>query len=209
MPAISCCREGADCVCATRDTKAPAACGLSKACSPKQPELLLSGVDAVVVAVGDETAERRLNRVLPPNLPRVHVWLEPLGVGGHTLVSGMSRPGCYDCLYRKDEEHGLVNMSSFAEPGQYFQRTIAGCGGTFTPFGAMDAERGAVEAATSVTGLLLACAPKPYLHSWLSSSSAFVGSGHRLSPLGLAIPPGGSRRDEQFASPTCPTCAQW
>lgn len=172
-------------------------------------DFLTDAVDTVLIAIGDETIERRLNRILPSHLRRVHVWLEPLGLGGHTLVGGMGQPGCYDCLYRADEQHGLVNMSSFADPGQFFQRTIAGCRGTFTPFGAMDAERAAVEAATAVTELALGRTPRPYLHSWLISKSSFAASGHRLSPFGARLDPGSCRHDEQFASATCPTCTQW
>jgi hypothetical protein len=41
--------------------------------------------DLIVVAVGDETLERRLNRLLAGGPPRLHAWVEPLGVGGHAL----------------------------------------------------------------------------------------------------------------------------
>ena len=175
----------------------------------KQPEFVTAGVDAIVVAVGDETIERRLNRLLPRDLLRVHVWLEPLGLGGHALVTGLSRPGCYECLYRHDEEYGLVNMASLAEPGQTFQRTIAGCGGTFTPFGAMDAERAAVEAAGATAESILGRTARPFLASWSSSASSFTESGHRLSRLGLAMQPGCLRRNEEFPVPTCAVCSQW
>lgn len=175
----------------------------------EQSEFVTAGADAVVVAVGDETIERRLNRVLPPALLRVHVWLEPLGLGGHTLATGLSRPGCYECLYRIDEEHGLVNMASLAAPGQFFQRTIAGCGGTFTPFGATDAVRAAVEAVQTTTELILERGPQPLLTSWVTSTSSFITEGHRLSALGAAIERGCLRPDAQFAQPTCAVCAQW
>lgn len=100
-------------------------------------------------------------------------------------------------------------MSSFAEPGQLFLRTVGGCGGTFTPFGAMDAERAAVEGATAITELLLEPTVVPMLNSWMVSKKSFLASNHRLSHVGLSLEAGNSRRVEQFASPTCPTCAQW
>ncbi len=175
----------------------------------QQPDVVTAEVDAVLVAVGDETVERRLNRLLPPNLNRVHVWLEPLGLGGHLLVTGLEQPGCYHCLYRLDESDGLVNMASFVAPGQSFQRTLGGCGGTFTPYGAMDAERAAVEAATALTELLLGRTAKPYLQSWLQSSSTLTGAGHRMSALGLGVPPGTSRSNACFVDPGCQTCRAW
>ncbi|HZW05284.1 MAG TPA: ThiF family adenylyltransferase [Candidatus Nitrosotalea sp.] len=174
-----------------------------------EPDFLMVDADAIVVAVGDETIERRLNRLLPRDLLRVHVWLEPLGLGGQTLAVGFSRPGCYECLYRLDDEHGLVNMASLTAPDQFFQRTIAGCGGTFTPFGPMDAERAAVEAVRTVSQSILDQASEPLLQSWVNAGSSFATSGHQLSPRGAAIEPGCMRRDTQFALPACPVCARW
>lgn len=172
----------------------------------QQSQSMTDGVDLVLVAVGDETIERRLNRLLPRELKRVHVWLEPFGLGGHVAACGLPLPGCYECLFRADETHGLINMSSLAEPGQVFQRTLAGCGGTFTPFGAMDAVRAASEAATAVTNLLLDRTTRPNLHSWLTSSESFLAAGHRLSDVGRSLLAGASRRVEGFEAAGCAVC---
>jgi hypothetical protein len=71
-------------------------------------------------------------------MPRLHAWLEPLGIGGHVLATGVARSsGCFRCLFQTDTEYGLTNAASFVEPGQAFQRTYADRAGTFTLFTAL------------------------------------------------------------------------
>lgn len=90
--------------------------------------------DLIILAIADDTLERRLNRLLIAGPPRVHSWVEPLGVGGHSLATGIAGPGCFECLFVQDDTHGLVNKASFVAPGQIIERSLAGCAGTFSPF---------------------------------------------------------------------------
>jgi molybdopterin/thiamine biosynthesis adenylyltransferase len=151
------------------------------------------GFSLVVVALGDETLERRFNDLLRDRVPRVHVWLEPLGIGGHTLATGIPRKrGCYGCLFRDDPKFGLVNMSSFVEPGQDLQRTFAGCAGVFTPFGIADAHRAAAEASRQVVRMLRGEVPDPELTSWQGPRDAFLAAGAVLSSRGKAMIAGSS-----------------
>lgn len=174
----------------------------------EKPEMV-TGTDLVFVALGDETLELRLNDFLGDAVGRIHVWLEPLGLGGHVLATGIrSRPGCLDCLYHRDASGLMVNMAGLAEPNQQFQKNLGGCRGTFTPYGVLDAQRAAVEAVRESIRLMTEPEPQPALTSWVVSAAAFVESGLRLSSRGRPITPGTLLARRDFARPDCRVCGQ-
>ncbi len=168
---------------------------------------LASEYDLFIIALGDETLERRLNAVFKSDVRRVHVWLEPLGLGGHVLSTGCNdHPGCYECLLRLHENHGLVNMAGLVEPGQSFQRTLGACAGTFTPYGAIDAQRASVETVRIAMRILLDKDRIPLLGTWCSTHEGFGEGGYKLSPRGQLIPPGNYQEKRDFNRPECPVC---
>jgi len=173
---------------------------------------ILLEADAVVIAVGDETLERRVNSVLGFNVPRVHVWVEPLGAGGHVLVTGLQAgiltAGCYECLFTRDESGLLTNSAAFAAANQQFGQSLAGCAGTFSPFSALDANRTALEAATMVGQVLSAELRVPTLNSWRGDRGDFERGLWRLSTRGEAIQPGTRviAPSDQFARLDCRVC---
>jgi hypothetical protein len=167
----------------------------------------LSGWDIAIFALGEETVERALTAVLSHSLPRVHVWLEPRGLGGHVLLSGVSgQGGCFECLFRRDEALGLLNMASLVAPGQIFQKTLGACSGTFTPYGMGDAERAATEAVRVACGVLLQRESSALLHSWVNTASSFTGDGFLLSARGETIAPGSGLTVRDWARADCPLC---
>lgn len=169
-----------------------------------EPDLLET--DLVVLALGEETLERQLNRALGCRAPRLHTWLEPLGVGGHTLLTG--RPtdcGCYECLF----ENGPHNEASLCAPGQTFNRTLAGCAGLHSPFSSLDAVRTASEAARLAVSALQGEEPSALLLTWRGSIGEFERQGYTLSTRGLRMPPGSTYRLEGFGRADCPVCSQW
>ncbi len=171
-----------------------------------EPPGELEDADLVAVALGDETLERRLNEYLGARVRRVHVWLEPLGLGGHVLSTGApGRPGCLDCLYRRDDEAGLLSMASLVAPGQTFRRAIGGCAGTFTPYGITDAARAATEAAREVVRVLTG-GGVPRLTSWVTDRAAFEGAGFRVSARCGGLRVGATEVVEDFARPDCAVC---
>ena len=172
----------------------------------KEPDYVLSA-DLVVVSVGDETLELRLNELLGQKVRRVHTWLEPLGIGGHALATGVTGgPGCYGCLF-EDDGQGLHNRAAFAEPGQMFQRSYAGCPGTFTPFGNLHADRTALEATSLVTRILIGREMSNVLISWLGDTEDFLGASFKLSPRANLFKPREVRTETGFAREGCP-CAR-
>lgn len=170
------------------------------------PEFVLEA-DLLLIAIGDETLELRLNDLLRQRMPRLHAWLEPLGIGGHVLAMGVARSaGCLHCLFPPDATYGLTNAAAFAQPGQAFQRTYAGCAGTFTPFAGTDADRTALEAATLAVRILMHEETDNVLVSWFGDPSHFVQAGFALSPRARLFQPGERRRETRYARGDCPIC---
>jgi hypothetical protein len=59
------------------------------------PSLVLAA-DLVIFALGNDTLELRCNAMLGPRQPRLHAWVEPLGIGGNVLATGISgTPGVF------------------------------------------------------------------------------------------------------------------
>ena len=171
-----------------------------------QSEPNLLETDLVVVALGEETLERQLNQALGCRVPRLHTWLEPLGVGGHTLLTG--RPtdrGCYECLF----EDGPRNEASLCAPGQTFNRTLAGCAGLHSPFSSLDAVRTAGEAARVAVSALRGEEPNALLLTWRGSTGEFERQEYALSPRALRIPAGSVNRLDNFGRAACPVCSRW
>lgn len=174
----------------------------------ERDEGLLEEVDVVVLALGAETIERRLSKLLAKRVRVVHAWLEPLGVGGHVVVSAApGSVGCFRCLFRQDEKHGLVNEASLVEPNQEFQRSLGGCAGSFTPFGVLDAQRVAIEAARGVGRVLTGESHAgPSMTTWVGSKVDLVAAGVRLSPRGEALQEGSLMTVSDFAKADCDAC---
>jgi molybdopterin/thiamine biosynthesis adenylyltransferase len=169
----------------------------------------VAGVDLAIVALGDGNLELRLNDVLGQRLPRLHVWVEPLGIGGHVLATGVAPGGgCYRCLFEIDPSCGLYNRSAFAAPGQDFQRSFSGCAGTFTPFAGVDADQAAVEASVLAARVLIKREAENLLISWRGIADDFDRAGLILSGRGRAFRAGERRREDRFIRPDCPSCGK-
>ncbi|MCC7389837.1 MAG: ThiF family adenylyltransferase [Phycisphaerales bacterium] len=165
-------------------------------------------LDHLVCATGDETLERRINRLVWAHIDSSHVWVEPIGLGGHVLSTVPGTAGCFECLFRVDEEDGPLNMSGLAAPNQRFQRTMAGCAGTFTPFSALDAEQMALLASRQVAARVLADKRSPELVTWASDGASFTDAGFRLSMRGSRLRGSGVCAEHDFARPDCPVCGR-
>lgn len=173
----------------------------------EKDEAALLAADLIVLALGEENLELRMSCLLKRRKRLVHVWLEPFGIGGHVLVAGGDgTKGCFSCLFRQDPEHGLLNESSLVAPNQKFQRSLGGCAGTFTPFGALDAQRAALEAAREVGRVLQQGEPEPRLTSWVQSKAELVAAGFLVSKRGEAIAEGAVSITSDFVRGHCTGC---
>lgn len=170
----------------------------------------LDEIDIAVIAFGDDTLERRLNRYLGPNIVRVHAWIEPLGLGGHCLtVPGHGHKGCFECLYARDETGQLYNMASLCAPGQDFQRTTGGCAGTFTPFGFADTLDAAARALRAMITVSNATTMQAELTSWIGQEGEFLANGHVLSQRGKELIARREERRIDVFQGSCSVCTAW
>ena len=172
----------------------------------------LCSYDLVVVAIGNPTVELDVNERLnslgagPSGL---FAWLEPLGIGGHALLTAYgATPGCFECLYTaaSDSIAGLVNRAAFAAPEQSFGRALSGCGSLHSPFGSVDAIQTAAMAARLAIAALKRTEKGRPLISWRGDDSAFVAAGFRLSDRYMATLDQLEEQRYTYASPICPVC---
>lgn len=168
--------------------------------------------DLVVVALGAPSVERELNDQLwrtPDAPPALFSWLEPLGLGGHALLTRPgSGPGCLECLFTPASERAnpLHNRAAFAAPDQDFSRATAGCGSLHTPYASADALQTATLAARLAAAALLGHETASPVLSWKGSPDTFLTEGFETTPRFE------SSTEELAASrlahhaPTCPVC---
>jgi SAM-dependent methyltransferase len=149
----------------------------------------LTTFDLVVSATGKPTVDLEVNarlKVVPGGPPAIFTWLEPLGLGGHALLTGNAdKRGCFECLFTPsdgDAERELDNRASFAAPGQVFGRALTGCGSLHTPYGSADAVQTAVLTARLAADVLTGREGGNPLRSWKGDSSDFTRAGFHVSP---------------------------
>jgi len=148
----------------------------------------LSDYDLLVLAMGNPTVELEINaqvHALRGGPATVFTRLEPLGIGGHALLTrNAPGGGCFECLYTSPagNEELQANRAAFAAPGQSFGRALSGCGSLYTPYGAMDAARTAAMAARLAVDALTGKEPGNPLLSWKGDAADFLAEGFRLSP---------------------------
>ena len=137
-------------------------------------------------ALGNPTAELALNervrRVGGP--PILFTWLEPLGIGGHAVLTGhRGEPGCFACLYSQPDgsDEPLHNRAAFGAKGQVYGRSMAGCVNLYTPYGDLDATRTAELAARLAIDVLSEREQRNILRSWKGDATTFTEAGFELS----------------------------
>lgn len=170
--------------------------------------------DLIIIAIGDETVCLYLNELIrskKPYPPIIFSWLEPYGIGGHTLLTGnASAQGCYECLVTpvtEDEGQALYNRASFAASGQFFAKDISGCGSLFTPYGSTDALQTALLTTRLAVDVLLGNEPGNPLISWKGSATQFLGAGHILSSRYELTEDEMFARRYDYINSRCPVCA--
>lgn len=164
--------------------------------------------DLIVEATGDFTGMRDMNRRIIASsspVPVVYCWLEACSLGGHALLVDGTGKGCLECLLNR-EESGLHRRCDFLEPYQKVTRDLTGCGGSFTPFSALDA----IKTASLATELTL-----EHLHKRIGSSYRFwVGEDGPAMSAGLrtsewynrAVAGKSSIPGNAFVDKHCPVC---
>ncbi|MDJ0902482.1 MAG: E2/UBC family protein [Xenococcus sp. MO_188.B8] len=176
-----------------------------------QGEIDLSDFDLAIFATGNQTMELYLNRLVHQNnLLAVLTWLEPYGIGGHSLLTRSEMPGCFQCLFNSDPTRDDYNhnRASFAAPNQSFAKNNLGCGASYTEYGALDAQKTAIQAVQLALDGLQEVEPKNALISWKGRDNRFTAAGFKTSPRYQLS----SDRLEEFKyhyiNPQCPICGE-
>lgn len=169
-------------------------------------------IDLIVIAIGSPNKEMRINRMLfelPDPPPTIYTWVEPLGIGGHTLVTlNGEKEGCYQCLFNYDEEFPIYNRSAFAQPGQDFSKTITGCGSVFTPYNFLDSERSAMlTVETGIKVLIEKVIGNPLL-SWKGKDDLFIENGYKTTIRYTFSNEELNERKYLYKNIECPVCSK-
>ncbi|NVI98864.1 ThiF family adenylyltransferase [Myxococcus sp. AM009] len=157
----------------------------------RQRESWVKEHDLVISATGHPTAELDLNVWSWSNSahpPVLFTWLEPLGLGGHALLTHVSTnegatAGCLECLHSRPYDGGpLENRAAFATPGGTYTRDTLGCGSRYLPFSDLDAQRTAEMASRIALQVLSREQTTPTLASWKGNRRAFENAGYCVTP---------------------------
>ena len=102
-------------------------------------EIDLNKFDVIFSSTGNHNMNRWLNKYINENrieTPIVYLWNEVYGIGNHVAYFKYGYPGCYDCLFSKNEENGeLYDRSSYCQAGQKIAQNVYGCDKSFVPYG--------------------------------------------------------------------------
>ncbi|WP_295751510.1 ThiF family adenylyltransferase [Undibacterium sp.] len=171
----------------------------------------LTDVDAIVFALGLPTLEQSFSRALRKKnvmLPLLFTWLEPLDLGGHSVLTWTQGEGCLDCLYRDDEGvPGLQVRIAFLAPNQPVSKTITGCGSVFVPYGALQSRRTALMAAEHLLSALSGVAGPSYRY-WAGEGRAATAQNLCTTPWwdeARTTVPSAAQSKRAFGRP-CKTC---
>ena len=142
-------------------------------------------IDAVVFAFGLPTLERSFCQAIRAKakrrIPMLFTWLEPLDLGGHSVVTWTDEPGCLDCLYRDDEgQDSLQGRTAFLVPNQVVSKNLTGCSSIFVPYGALQSRRTALMAAEHLLSALNT--PGPSYRYWVGDGRIAAEQGLRTTP---------------------------
>ena len=178
----------------------------------EEMEIYKSDIDLIVIAIGSPNKEMRINRMLfeiPEPPPTIYTWVEPLGIGGHTLVTlNGKKKGCYQCLFKYDEESPIYNRSAFAQPGQDYSKSITGCGSVFTPYNFLDSERSAILTVDTSIKLLMGKVVGNPLLSWKGEDDLFEENGYKTTVRYTFSNEELNEKKYLYKNNECPVCSK-
>ncbi|TKG92893.1 hypothetical protein EYV94_18135 [Puteibacter caeruleilacunae] len=140
----------------------------------------LQSFDLIISATGNPTVNLWLNNLLITQfeVPIIFTWVDPYGIGGHSILANNKKEGCYQCLMDENTNH---NKAAFYAIDQVFHKTLTSCSSVFTPYGFLDAELSALECSKLALSSLLGLENDNPTISWKGDSSEFIKNGYKLS----------------------------
>lgn len=110
--------------------------------------------DVIFSVTGNHNINRWINNKIAQSeitIPVIYAWNEPLDIGYHTAIIRTDRPGSFDDLFGRDDETGeLLDVTAFCSHKQMIKKNMAGCGGSFIPYGS----EVSIQSATAAIDLL-------------------------------------------------------
>lgn len=171
--------------------------------------------DLLISALGHPTTELDLNERLwsdPRCPPALFAWVEPLGLGGHVLLThvrgaqGLAR-GCLECIHHRPTTSGpLENRATFASPGVTYTHDMLGCGSQHLPFADLDALRTAELAARLALRVLGGEVEEAPLLSWKGDRRVFEQAGYEVTARYETRPEQLEAERLLYRREDCPVC---
>ena len=97
----------------------------------------LNNYDLIISAIGNHNINRWLNEYIHKydiKSTIMYLWNEALDIGNHILIVNIKYVGCYECLFKLDDNDGIFDRSSYYEKGQSFTKQMQGCGTEYIPY---------------------------------------------------------------------------
>lgn len=168
----------------------------------------ISGFDLVIDATGEPTVSMSIaaRPTLFGGTPLIHTWLEPLGLGGHAMVS-LPGQGCFTCLLGRDDPTEPLSFGpAFAQLGQDFQLDELGCGAYYAPFSDLDARRTAELATRLSLDVVLGRTNGAVLRSWKGDAASFRAHGYKTAAWYDGVTADVLAGGIPYRSSHCPQC---
>lgn len=95
--------------------------------------------DVIFSVTGNHNINRWINKKVVQariDVPVIYAWNEPLDIGYHIAIVRADREGSFEDLFGRDEKTGeLYDVTAYCEQRQKVTRNMAGCGGSYIPYG--------------------------------------------------------------------------
>lgn len=150
----------------------------------KEEGSLLNAYDLIVVAVGNNGVERRLNHLLREGVltpPLVYLWIEPFAVAGQVLFVHPTKGGCYQCCFDIDQFRYRV-----ARRNKEFDKRESGCQTTFMPYSNLEIEHFIAVASKQILRILKTQSESSFLFTWLGDLDFFRSLGYQINDVWIA-----------------------
>jgi len=145
----------------------------------KDNKIDLRDFDLIIVALGKESIERRINylfRVNNMDNILIFLWMEPYGVGGHVLFINKN-DGCYSCCFDNCGRFNFAISSSNIE----YEKRESGCQSTFLPYSSLDIEQFISFACRIILSIQSKRPESSMLYTWLNNIDDFEKLGYKIT----------------------------
>jgi molybdopterin/thiamine biosynthesis adenylyltransferase len=147
-------------------------------------ESIMTGVDIIIVAIGNPSISLLLNRSLKKHQfdNVIFCWNEPDGYGGHSVATNLDQI-CLECiLYKKSDPSTTIHLVEF---GQHISKNLTGCAGVFTPFSYLDSTKTASLAAQQAITFLTSDNMTSKVTSWKGTDKGTLQTTNRFESMPL------------------------